>query len=203
MNRELLEKEFPQELIKHRPGSYGKLLDYIEIANVIQRLNDAFDAMWSFEIADHIQNENEVIVLGKLTAEGVSKMQFGGSQIVKSTKTGSPVSLADDLKAAASDAIKKCASHFGVALSIYGRELPPETPVTQKTNGTITPEQLKTIKSIRTQRGMSPEAVQDLCERMFKTRSVTSLNQTQAATFINALKLDQAAPPASDETPPF
>jgi len=60
-------------LIKHRPGGYGKLLDYIEVANVIQRLNDAFDAQWSFEVVDRIIEENEVIVLGKLTACDISK----------------------------------------------------------------------------------------------------------------------------------
>ena len=151
MNRELLEKEFPEELIKNRPGGYGKLLEYIEIANVIQRLNEAFDAAWSFEVVDRLIEENEVIVLGKLTAEGISKMQWGGSQIVKSNKSGEPVSLADDLKAAASDSIKKCASHFGVALSIYGRELPPDEPITSRTNGTITQEQLQHIKEIRTE----------------------------------------------------
>ena len=205
MNRELLEKDFPAEMIKHRPGGYGKLLDYIEIANIIQRLNDAFDAQWSFEVADHIRTDTEVIVLGRLTVEGISKMQWGGSQVVKSTKTGNPVSLADDLKAAASDAIKKCASHFGVALAIYGRELPPEQPVSQKTNGTITPEQWKTLKTVRTELKMSPEQVIDLCEQMFKTREVTSLNQTQATTLVNALKMSEQrrdSQPNPDE-PPF
>ena len=205
MNRELLEKDFPTEMIKHRPGGYGKLLDYIEIANIIQRLNDAFDAQWSFEVADHIRTDTEVIVLGKLTAAGISKMQWGGSQVVKSTKTGNPVSLADDLKAAASDAIKKCASHFGVALAIYGRELPPEQPITQKTNGTITPEQLKTIKAVRTELKMSAEDVIALCEQMFKTHEVMSLNQTQANAFINAIKMDQETTEETEtvDEPPF
>ncbi len=205
MNRELLEKDFPTEMIKHRPGGYGKLLDYIEIANIIQRLNDAFDAQWSFEVTDRIITDNEVVVLGKLTTEGISKMQWGGSQIVKSTKTGNPVSLADDLKAAASDSIKKCASHLGVALSIYGRELPPDQPVSQKTNGTITEEQLKTIKTVRTELKMSPEQVIDLCEQMFKTREVTSLNQTQATTLVNALKMSEhpGEDKANPDEPPF
>jgi hypothetical protein len=201
MNREVLEKDFPEEMIKHRPGAYGKLLDYIEIANVIQRLNDSFDAQWSFDIVDQIINENEVVVLGKLTAEGISKMQFGGSAILKSQKSGEPLSLADDLKAAASDAIKKCASHFGVALAIYGRELPPEERTTSRTNGTITPEQLQTIKQIRKEMSISPEDAQALSMEMFKL-PITELNRTQASAFINALKRPSPNEPPNHD-PPF
>ena len=48
MNRELLEKPFDPNQIKQREGNFGKTLDYIEGHSVIQRLNDAFDANWSF-----------------------------------------------------------------------------------------------------------------------------------------------------------
>ena len=50
MNRELVEKPFDPEQIKQREGNFGKTLDYIEGYTMIQRLNDAFDAQWSFEI---------------------------------------------------------------------------------------------------------------------------------------------------------
>ena len=53
MNRELLEKPFGQDQIKQREGSYGKALDYIEGHTVIQRLNDALDGNWSFEVLKH------------------------------------------------------------------------------------------------------------------------------------------------------
>ena len=200
MNRELLEQEFPDELIKQRRGNYGKLLEYIEVANVIQRLNDAFNAEWSYEIVDRLVEDNEVIVLGKLTAEGISKTQWGGSTITKHQKTGDLLSLADDLKAAASDALKKCASHFGVALSIYGREFPLEERVTSRTNGAITEDQLKRIKETRTQLGISAEEVQDLCKRLFKMWEVTAINQTQASTLIEAIKVaeENAAQPSEE-----
>ncbi len=48
MNRELLEKPFEPGQIKQREGNFGKMLDYIEGHSVIQRLNDAFEAEWSF-----------------------------------------------------------------------------------------------------------------------------------------------------------
>jgi len=53
MNRELLEKPFDQDQIKQREGSYGRMLDYIEGHAIIQRLNEAFDAEWSFKIISH------------------------------------------------------------------------------------------------------------------------------------------------------
>ncbi len=53
MNRELLGKPFAPDQIKQRDGNFGKTLDYIEGHIVIQRLNDSFDAKWSFEIPKH------------------------------------------------------------------------------------------------------------------------------------------------------
>ena len=50
MKRDLLEKPFSPEQIKQREGTFGKLLAYIEGHAVIQRLNDAFDAEWSFTL---------------------------------------------------------------------------------------------------------------------------------------------------------
>ena len=41
-------------------------------------------------------------VLGKLTAQGVAKSQFGKSRITRAKKDNSIISLGDDLKAAAS-----------------------------------------------------------------------------------------------------
>jgi len=121
MNRELLEKPFDPEKIKQREGSFGKMLDYIEGHSVIQRLNDAFDAEWSFEILEYeIQKDtDEVIVLGKLSAGEVVKTQFGSSRITRARESGEMISLADDLKASATDALKKAATLLGVGLKLY------------------------------------------------------------------------------------
>lgn len=122
MNRELLEQAFVPEQIKQREGNFGKMLDYVEAHNVIQRLNDAFDARWSFEIDEHkiMEQTDEVVVLGKLRADDVTKSQFGSSRIARNRQNGEMVSLADDLKAAATDALKKCATLLGVGLHLYG-----------------------------------------------------------------------------------
>ena len=82
MNLDKLNEHFPPEDIKQREGRGGKTLDYIEVHKVIQRLNDAFAGMWSFEVKDRDRTDKEVIVLGSLTAEGITKQQFGSSDIV-------------------------------------------------------------------------------------------------------------------------
>ena len=51
MNRELLEKPFSPEQVKQRQGSFGKTLDYVSGYTVIERLNEAFESLWSFEIS--------------------------------------------------------------------------------------------------------------------------------------------------------
>lgn len=121
MNRELLEKPFGPEQIKQREGNFGKMLDYVEAHTVIQRLNDAFDARWSFEIVEQkiMEQTDEVVVWGKLNADNVIKSQFGSSRITRNLQNGEMVSLADDLKAAATDALKKCATMLGVGLHLY------------------------------------------------------------------------------------
>jgi hypothetical protein len=128
MNRQILEKPFDQNQIKQREGNFGKMLDYIEGHAVIQRLNDAFDADWSFNVVRHdiLKETDEVVVLGELKAGSVVKTQFRSSRITRASESGEIVSLADDLKAAATDALKKAATLLGVGLHLY-RNDPPQT----------------------------------------------------------------------------
>jgi len=115
---EVLRRPFPPELIKTRQGHNGKSLSYVETWAVIDRLNEAVDA-WSFDVVEHQIFAEEIVVLGRLTADGVVKTAFGGTSITRD-RNGKEVSIADDLKAAASDALKKSASLLGVALELYG-----------------------------------------------------------------------------------
>jgi hypothetical protein len=121
MNRELLEKPFEPGQIRQRRGRNG-LLDYVEGHSVIQRLNEALEGQWSFEIAHHEVREEEVLVLGRLTAGGVVKTAFGTSQVTRERESGKPVSLGDDLKAASTDCLKKCATLLGVGLHLYAEK---------------------------------------------------------------------------------
>jgi hypothetical protein len=118
MNRNLLEHPFDPAQIKQRKGRNG-VLDYVEGHTVIARLNAALDGAWSFEVIAHEVRDHEVLVLGKLTAAGIVKMQFGASQMTRDRETKALISLGDDLKAAATDALKKCATFLGVAVHLY------------------------------------------------------------------------------------
>lgn len=121
MNRDVLERPFAPGQIRQRKGRNG-LLDYVEGHSVIQRLNEALEGAWSFEIVLHEIREDEVIVVGKLTAEGIVKMAFGGSQVTRERESGALVSLGDDLKSAATDALKKCATFLGIGLHLYAEK---------------------------------------------------------------------------------
>ena len=126
MNRALLEKPFEPSQIKQRQGNFGHILDYVEGHVVTSRLNDAFDGNWSFELVKYriLKDTDEVLVLGKLTAEGVIKIAFGSKEIERSKDTKAIISLGDDLKAASTDALKKAASLLGVGLYLYSDQRP-------------------------------------------------------------------------------
>jgi len=128
MKKDLLTKPFPREMIRQRQGARGQMLNYVEAHAVIARLNEVSDFEWDFEIVKHDVLADEVIVLGKLTIDGVTKMAFGGSGVTRDN-SGKEVSLADDLKAAASDCTKKCASSFGIGLEMYGASPPAQNSV--------------------------------------------------------------------------
>ena len=201
MNRELLEKPFEPSQIKQRKGTYGNTLDYVDTRTIIQRLNDAFDGNWSFEIVSQEQHAGEVVVSGKLTADGISKMQFGSNKI-STSKQGEVISIGDDLKAAASDCLKKTATLFGIGLYLYGIDKSDADQPSDKNanadmsgmsgnkgNGNgITKEQLAQIKKLRTQLKWSTKEVEDKSERMFSTRDVTKLNSVMATAFIAFLQ---------------
>lgn len=116
----------PEQFIKHRPGPGGKEVDYVEIGYVINMLNQIFGWDWDFKVIDQQVGKKQVWVRGELTVRlkehNVIKGQYGGSDI-KLNRNGEPISIADDLKAAASDSLKKCASMLGIAGDIYWRDL--------------------------------------------------------------------------------
>jgi hypothetical protein len=122
--RKKLEEPFDASCIKYRPGNFGQTLAYIEGHEIIKRLNEVFNSRWSFEIVEHQVNQAEVQVLGKITCCNgtVTKMAFGGSKVTVNTDTGVEVNIVDDLKAAATDALKKAASLLGVGLHLYEKD---------------------------------------------------------------------------------
>lgn len=202
MNREILEKEFEPSQIKRRRGPFGEDLDYVETADVIRRLNQAFDGEWSFEIIEHQQMFDEVVVLGRLTAQGISKNQFGSHKITKAKKDGEIVNIGYDLKAASSDCLKKCSTHFGVALHLYSENIAdePKEPLNRnamtpsESGEAISKEKLAEIKQLRTKLKWTTEQVMDHAQRLFGTRDIAKLNPVMGEAFIAYLKAQKEKP---------
>ena len=122
----------PKHEIKTRQGRGGLQFSYVEHGYVTERLNLVFGFNWDFEVTDKQILDDEVIVEARLTVrtpggQTIVKTQFGGADIKRHAsgpKSGRPLSIADDYKAAASDALKKCASLLGIGLDLYGRDRP-------------------------------------------------------------------------------
>jgi len=139
-----LTQPFPLEVVKEYTTESGKVFKYIPTHAVIERLNEVTTQSWSFEIVKRQLVENEVIVHGRLTVTGrfsndepassrsgeeedsktrsfasdyyyysESRDQFGSCSFQEDMSKG------DTFKAAASDALKKCATEFGVGLELY------------------------------------------------------------------------------------
>ena len=190
MNKALLTRPFELQQLKQRPGQHGKTLSYVDVAAVIARLNEACDA-WSFEVVEHQVLDAEVIVLGRLTADGVIKCAFGGTSITLD-KSGEVMSVADDLKAASSDSLKKCASLLGVGLELYGGQ-PAHEPDRPKTlpsvplGDRLTTRQLAAIHGASRRRGLSRENLVQLIQRSAGKGDVAELSKTEASMLISEL----------------
>lgn len=123
--RSIIEQRTPRDAVRTRKGRGGRDFRYVTHAYVTRTLNAAFHLNWDFEVLDTRivpeDNPQEVFIRGRLTVRTkhgtIIKEQFGSAQVKRSN--GSITSLGDDLKAAASDALKKCASLLGLALDLY------------------------------------------------------------------------------------
>ncbi len=179
MDKKILTRPFPPELVRHRQGQGGKQLSYVPTFAVVERLNEGCTE-WSFEIVKHELVGDEMIVIGKLAADGVVKMAFGGSTVTRS-REGFVVDLGDTAKAAASDALKKAASLLGVGLELHRGGAPmPSTPgpvrMTPAPVGTpsvgdrLTSRQLAAIHAAARRRGLAQvDLTAMLVERTGKT----------------------------------
>jgi len=208
---ESLQTPFSPSDIRQREGSFGKTLDYIEAHSVIARLNDALTGDWSFEVVSWEVNDeaDEVIVLGKLSAGSITKMQIGGSKRKRHKQSGNLVSLGDDIKAAASDALKKCATLLGVGLHLYRSEEavthpaaqhsePPPTrhpsaprqqqqPISTTTTGNrLTAKQKSLIMKLAVEAGLSHPEITQHCQDVYG-RTVDFLSKADASKLIENL----------------
>lgn len=131
----LILKRTPNQYIKKRPAKGGGTWDYVTGGYVRKVLNLMFGWDWDFEILDHTIIGGEAVVKGRLTCrtngKQIVKTQFGNKDVIYKKQTQEeitkgldkiPLSIGNDLKAAATDALKKCAAEIGIAADIYNKE---------------------------------------------------------------------------------
>jgi len=124
----------PKEHIQTRPGKGGGTFKFVSGVYIKKKLNYIFGFNWNFEIKKFDILQDQVLVFGRLTVkiwneekkdwDEIVKEQFGRADIKKykdtHKKAGEPIDIGNDLKAGATDALKKCASELGIAGDVYG-----------------------------------------------------------------------------------
>ena len=94
---------------------------YVDGQYITRALNFAFLFDWSFEVPETRQDGEFFTALGLLTVnldgKTITKSQWG------SQKMRAGMELGDALKGATTDALKKCASMFGIAADVYAGEV--------------------------------------------------------------------------------
>ena len=193
-----LKEPFPEGAIKTRlerdgqprKDERGNPIPYLEAHTVTERLNEAFGGRWCFEIVRHQIGHEQVWVLGRLSACGVIKEQFGSSEIKRRRETREVIDIGNDLKAAASDALKKCASLMGVGLYLQDKEARGRECHLGGTNGRcaggdswgdipITEEQARGFWAQATEAGWDRERILDAVQRLTGARELRSLLESQ------------------------
>lgn len=129
----LLYKKTPATHVHSRKGKGGGNFKYVTGAYVKSQLNRLFGFDWNFTIKQFDVKGNQAIVFGRLEGNirdkdgklitTLVREQFGRADIkVKREDKTKPLDFGNDLKAAATDALKKCASDLGIARDVYAAD---------------------------------------------------------------------------------
>lgn len=102
---------------------------YLTGEQVVTRLNDVLGPLgWSFAVIAHGLNAeaDEFWCHGRLSVHFPDhapqvREQFGSNKVKRAKNTGVPLDIGFDQKGAATDALKKCASAFGVGLALSAK----------------------------------------------------------------------------------
>lgn len=141
--KEVIARTLPDQLIKQREGGGKKILSYVSGSTVIDLLNEAFGYLWSWDVVEQFVQESQpkfnprydkepqpqgpvAHVRGNLTVpivqeDGtvvmITKSGFGSKTVL-----GGQADQEHIFKAAATDALKKAASLFGIGAQLYRDE---------------------------------------------------------------------------------
>jgi len=117
----------PANHIYERPAKGEGKWTYVTGIYITKVLNYVFGWNWSFQIIDKGREGDLVWVQGRLSIldkEGKVRMikeQFGRADIKFKKNSKDPLDYGNDLKAASTDTLKKCASELGIAGDVYGK----------------------------------------------------------------------------------
>lgn len=146
----------PKKYIKQRPAKGGGKWDYVGGGYIKKCLNIMFGWDWDFEIVDEqvLIEAKEVVVKGRLTCrtngKKIVKMQYGNKDIIFRKGTDAPLSIGNDMKSAATDCLKKCASEIGIAADVYNKEDFREVKVMTEKNHLSEHEIDKQLNQVKT-----------------------------------------------------
>ena len=137
LNENQVQKIFnstPRRYQYSRPAKGGGTWNYVRASYVRRSLDGIFGFNWSFDIDTSLSEAFEIakltkvcVVKGVLTCRvkvdgqwvEIKKVQFGRSEIKFKKNSTDTLDFGNDMKAASSDALKKCASLIGIAADVY------------------------------------------------------------------------------------
>ena len=217
---EVVTRKIDKKLIKSRQAGFGKTLDYIEGHTVINLLNEAFGYCWSFSIVDECIYQTSpttdkrgnvkggdgyiVRVKGRLDVPGIGiKEQYGLKLLTGGNDVQEPA-----FKAAATDALKKCATLLGIGIELYMDDEQPQSRsasdvehLKQKTQPATAEEEplkkefVESLKTLKAQLGITDN--EDLNKYVSeatggKLKSYVDIRNSNAKAIINLMKKDVA-----------
>ena len=199
MDQSIIQQPFNPSQIRTRKGPQNKTIRYVPTSEYIRILNQAAESgAWNFEIVEYRVLDEEVLVLGKLTIDAIIKTAFGGSTITRHKESGKPVSVANDLKSAASDALKRCAMRLGIGLELYSQQ-PDESATSDMSQKPFTPrivhtrasnatdKQIAAVHAMAKKLNISSQEINHRAKREFG-RVVNNLDKRAASQLIQSLQ---------------
>lgn len=126
----------PRKFKYKRPAKGGGQWDYVRVSYVRKVLDSVFGFDWDFDVETSLSEAFEVAKLTKMCVvkgtlvcrvvddsgriREIRKTQFGRAEVkMKKNTDNEPLDFGNDMKAAVSDALKKCASLWGIAADVY------------------------------------------------------------------------------------
>ena len=137
MHKDILDQLYKPFALKSRPGQGGQSFQYVEIEDIVDRMNRVFGGNWTTEVVREEIIEDQILVRVRVGVrdvihEGLEALfyyQEGyASQLLArfsfGDKKGQPIDIGNSYKSAMSKAIKTAVSRWGVGL--YLEEAPSD-----------------------------------------------------------------------------